>query len=213
MQRDRVMSRRHLGWVIAVGSLMVWCSSGCSRFPAAPEKPEISPREAGRAAIAEYDTNSDGNLDGTELKQSPPLQVAKERIDTNGDGLITAEEITNRINYWSDCGVIVMSGSVRITLDGKPLQGATVTFEPEKFLGPGFVPCKAVTDQSGDAYVEGPDPQYPGIYLGLYRVKVSKVVGGRETIPSRYNTETELGFEATNDVPGVGNIEFHLRSR
>ncbi len=77
---------------------------------------------------------------------------------------------------------------------------------------PGFVPCKGVTDQSGDAYVEGPDPQYPGIYLGLYRVKVSKVVGGRETIPSRYNTETELGFEATNDVPGVGNIEFHLKS-
>jgi hypothetical protein len=106
-----------------------------------------------------------------------------------------------------------MSGVTLITLDGRPLPEATVTLEPEEFLGPGFTACQGVTDQSGRASIKGPDPKYPGIYLGLYRVKVTKSVGGRETIPARYNTQTELGLEATDDIPGVGNIEFHLKRK
>ena len=207
------MSRRHLGWVLAIGSLMGWCASGCSRYPPAPEKPEISPAEAGREAIAEYDASGDGKLDGTETRKCPSLWVARERIDGNGDGMLTADEITARINYWSDCGTTVMSGVTLITLDGKPLPGATVTFEPEEFLGPGFTACQGVTDQSGKAEIKGPDPNYPGIYMGFYRVKVSKLAGGRETILPKYNTQTELGFEATDDLEGIGNIEFHLRSK
>jgi hypothetical protein len=207
------MSRRHLRWTLAVGSLTVWFAGGCSRYPPAPEKPDISPREAGRAAIGQYDADNDGRLDGTEMKKCPSLWEARKRIDGNGDAVLTAEEITARINYWSHCGTIVMSGVTLITLDGKPLPGATVTLEPEEFLGPGFTACQGVTDETGRASIKGPDPKYPGIYLGLYRVKVSKLVGGRETIPARYNTQTELGLEATDDIPGVGNIEFHLKRK
>ena len=211
------MSRQYFGWVLAAGGLMACCASGCSRYPAAPEGPEISPGKAGRAAIAQYDADGNDRLDATEIAKCPALKhamkEAKDKIDINGDGMLTADEITARIEYWSGCGTIVMSGNTLITLNGKRLPGATVTFEPEEFLGSGFTTCEGVTDDVGMAFIKGPDPQFPGLYLGFYRVKVSKVVGGRETIPSDYNTNTELGFEASDDHQGIGNIEFHLRSR
>jgi hypothetical protein len=167
--------------------------------------------------MAEYDTNQDGKLDSTEISKCPPLKYAmqnsKGEIDTNGDGMLTAEEIAGRIESWLESGTIVISCEPLITLNGKPLAGALVTFEPEQFLGPGYAPSEGVTNHRGSAYVKGPDPKYPGIHLGFYRVKISKVVGGRETIPSRYNTHTELGYEASAYRKGVGNIEFHLRGR
>jgi len=211
------MSRLSPCWILAVGGWMACCACGCSRHPPAPQKPKISPREAGEAAIAEYDADGNSRLDGKEIGKSPALKHAmkevRDKIDRDGDGMLTAEEITARIAYWLDCGTTVISGVTRVTLNGKPLPGATVTFEPEEFLGPGFTACEGVTDKFGEAFIKGPDPNYPGLYLGFYRVRVSKVVNGRETIPSRYNTNTEVGFEASVDHPGVGNIEFHLKSK
>ena len=39
--------------------------------------------------------------------------------------------------------------------------------------------------------IPGVDP--PGVACGLYRVEISKLVDGKETIPAIYNTETILG--------------------
>jgi hypothetical protein len=52
-----------------------------------------------------------------------------------------------------------------------------------------------------------PDPKTtpPGIQVGLYRVKISKMVGGKETIPRKYNDQTTLGQEAALDVPEIAN--------
>ena len=56
---------------------------------------------------------------------------------------------------------------------------------------------------------------YPGnIYVGLYKVRISKKVNGRETLPARYNTQTELGREVATQIrDGRANITFRLRSR
>ena len=55
---------------------------------------------------------------------------------------------------------------------------------------------------------------YPGIYVGLYRVRISKKVDGKETLPARYNTATELGREiAANIRDNRGNVIFHLTSK
>jgi hypothetical protein len=43
------------------------------------------------------------------------------------------------------------------------------------------------------------------MHLGLYNVRISKIVGGKETIPSKYNTETTLGQEVANDVPEIAS--------
>jgi hypothetical protein len=211
------MSRRHPRWTLVVGTLAVLCASGCSHYPPPPQQADVSPREAGRQAIAEYDANQDGKLDGTEISKSPPLKYAmqksKDEIDTNGDGMLSADEIAARIDYWLHSGTIVISCNPLVTIGGRPLAGATVTFEPEEFLGPGYTACEGVTDAHGFAYVKGPDPMYPGIHLGFYRVKISRVVGGRETIASRYNSSTELGYEARPYQEGIGNLEFHLSGR
>ena len=53
---------------------------------------------------------------------------------------------------------------------------------------------------------------FPGIYVGLYRIRISKVVAGKEIIPKRYNVETVLGREAATCVAppycdGIFNLE------
>ncbi len=194
--------------VVAAG----W-AAGCSRFPDPPKAPDLSPAAAAAKAIEQYDSDGDGKISGAELDQSPPLKVAAERIDTDKDGALSAGEIEARIASWADAGTIVTSGTVVLTLDGAPLAGATVTFEPEEFLGPAFEPCKGVADGNGYASVSREDSQFPGIYLGFYRVKISKQDGGREIVPAKYNEQTELGYEAATDLEGIGTVNFALSSR
>jgi EF hand len=199
--------------MVLLGLLGTCWMTGCSRFPKPPKPPDLSPSEAAQKAISQYDANGDGKLSGDELKKCPALAVAMKRIDTNGDGALEADEIAARIKSWATCGTIMTGGTVAVTLDGKPLKGATVTFEPEAFLGPAFKTCKATTDSGGYAYVTGQDAKFPGIYLGFYRVRISKQAGGREILPARYNTQSELGYEAATDIGGIGTINFDLKSR
>jgi len=93
----------------------------------------------GAAALAEYDANGDGVLDAKELEKCPPLKLALKRFDANGDGKISADEIAARVRSWMNSGTTIVTGGTHVMLDGKVLAGATVTFEPEKFLGPAFL--------------------------------------------------------------------------
>src|SRR5262249_8892642 len=90
--------------------------------------------------------------------------------------------------------------------DGRPLGGATVTLVPEKFMGPATKPATAVTDEdgSGEFRTEGSgEPVAPG----YYRVKVSKVVSGKETIPAKYsNEQTTLGQGMAPEGAGRGSM-------
>lgn len=197
--------------VALVSAIAYWMvAAGCSRFPDPPEAPDLSPASAAAKAIEQYDANGDGKLSGGELNKCPPLKVAAGRIDTDKDGALSAGEIEARIKSWAGCGTIVTNGTVVVTLDGQSLGGATVTFEPESFLGPAFQPCTGVTADNGYADVNRENAEFPGIYLGFYRVKISKKVDGAETIPARYNTQTELGYEAAADLEGIGTINFDL---
>ncbi len=198
----------------AIPAVVCMMLCACSRFPPPPDKPDIDPDVAGQAAIDEFDADKDGKLDAEELKACPPLQVAFQRIDSDGDGGLTAEEIAARIRGWLNSGTTIIEGATDVTLDGKPLTDATVTFDPPKFLGPGFKACGSQTNSIGRACVTGADAKYPGIYLGLYHVRISKQVGGQETIPARYNSQSELAFEAASDAPvETGIVEFHLKSQ
>jgi hypothetical protein len=165
--------------------------------------------------MARYDADGDGKIDAEELKQSPPLAEALETTDADGDGALTEKEIVDRIDAWSESGTNVVNQSTLVTLDGNPLEGATVTYEPEEFLQPPLESSSGVTAENGYAEVAGQDPNYPGLYLGLYRVRISKMVDGRETIPARYNTETILAKEIAPDAPSTSErwLVFELESR
>ena len=142
------------------------------------------------------------------------MQLALPRADTDGDKALTAGEISARITKWFDSGTTMMDASPLVALDGRPLVGAEVVFEPEAFLGEGFKTCRGTTDESGRAMMSAAEASHPGAYVGLYKVRISKMEGGKETLPARYNTESNLGLEVAEDVEDLHLLlQIQLRSR
>jgi hypothetical protein len=179
--------------VAALALLPAGCADG-NRGRVAP--PSISPSGAAAAALAEYDANKDGYLDAKELEGCPALQGAVKAIDKNGDGRLSADEIADRLTAILESKVGRLTFSCEVTLNGKPLSGATVNFVPEKFLGSAVSPASGVTDSTGIALLNAEGGTAPGMQPGYYRVTISKKDSqGKETIPPRYNTQTTLGQE------------------
>jgi hypothetical protein len=194
--------------LLALGCIAL---EGCGRPMPRLAPPAIDPAAAGQAAIDEYDTNHDGVISGAELDRCPALKAAEKKYD-HGSGKITADDIAERIRAWQASRVCMSQMAIRITLDGKPLKGATVTSEPEKFLGPNIPGAKGVTNAQGTVWPQV-DRSRPGMFYGLYKLRVSKTIDGQETIPARYNTETELGFEKAPDSGGLAGMKLALKSK
>jgi hypothetical protein len=167
------------------------CSGGETLTPA-----HYSPDEAAKQIMADYDTNRDGFLDAKELERCPSLKHSLEFIDQNGDKRLSAEEIAARIQIYADSQVAIKATGCHVTLDGKPLQGATVTYVPEKFMGPSLRRASGVSDQNGSVNLKVDGENLPGVQPGFYRVEISKKnASGQESIPARYNQDTTLGTE------------------
>jgi len=200
-------------------ALLTGCAIlGCSRGPARVQQPTIDAAASGARALEAYDTNRDGTIAGGELDASPALKSALERLDANHDGGVSADEIAARVNAWKAMRTCLASIRCHLTLDGKPLSGATVTLEPEPFLGDHVKRATAQSNQFGDvaptvADADKPDPSLPGgVHFGLYTVTISKQAGGKELLPTRYAAKPGLGLEVSYDEPGIrdNNLAFTL---
>lgn len=184
--------------------------TSCARGPAAVNQPYIDASDAGSQAMEMYDTDGDGKVAGEELEKAAGLKAALTRLDTNKDGGVTAEEVAERIRSWQSSELGLLSFGFTATLNGRPLTDANITFEPEAFLGSELKSANCTTNMmgSGGATIAKEDRPStttpPGMHLGFYKVKISKMVDGKETIPAHYNTETTLGQEVAFDVPEVG---------
>jgi hypothetical protein len=145
------------------------------------------------------------------LEHAPALKAALPRLDANGDQGVSADEIAARVNAWKAMRTGVMSFGFKVTLNGRPLPGATVTFQPDEILGNDIKPASCTLNSFGGggatvAKDERATPESPpGMYLGFYKVKVSKIVNGKEMIPAKYNEQTILGQEVAADVPEIAN--------
>lgn len=197
--------------VTVVLATVVW--AGCSSRPKAPDRPALSASAAGAAALKTCDANGDGRISADEAKACPAVKALFASADTDGDKTLTADEIANRASKWFAAGTTIMTAAPLVTLDGNPLTEAEVVFEPAAFLGEGFKECRGTTGSDGRAYLTGADAKFPGVYVGAYNVRITKPVKGKESVPARYNTATELGCEVADDLPGLGAIEFKLSSR
>jgi hypothetical protein len=96
----------------------------------------------------------------------------------------------------------------RVTLDGEPLVGATVEFQPE-----GGSPAYGVTDEQGRyKLLFSADQQ--GATVGIHRVRIMSFNEGRpqenERVPARYNRESELVREVKR---GQQTIDFELSTK
>jgi hypothetical protein len=196
-----------LGWALI---FVAGCGFGARRIAA----PAFAPEEAGQLALAEYDINKDGFLDAKELERCPALKSCLKALDKDKDGRLSAAEIADRIAFYRDSRVALLSIGCHITLDGNPLAGATVTLLPEKFLGPSLRPASGVSNNAGSVTFRTEGEQLPGVQLGLYRVVVSKKNGaGKETIPEKYNAQTNLGLEVAPGHRGGDGLRLRLTSK
>jgi hypothetical protein len=192
---------RRLALQLAIGGsllALLGCAGGNSKGPKAPA---LSPDEAGAGAMAEYDANKDGGIDAKEAEKCPALKTAFQTVDRDQDGKITAKEIANRLRLYQEHKVAVMSIPCQVFLDNFGLAGATVTFVPEKFMGPNVPPATGVSEEDGNVDLQIGGEKAPGLHCGFYRVTVSKKdAKGKETIHARFNTQTTLGFEIAPDM-------------
>src|SRR5688572_27289210 len=133
----RLGAMRYVSGIALLGLML-----GCTSRPSRIMPPTIDAAQAGKDAVAEYDKNGNGQIDGAELDSVPGVKAALDKVDKNSDKQVSAEEITDRINAWKESKIGIMSLSCRVNVDGKPLEGADIVFVPEKFLGPAVKPAK-----------------------------------------------------------------------
>src|SRR5712671_1142505 len=165
---------------------------GCART--AFEAPRLDVKEIAGRALAEYDTNHDGYLDARELKQCPGLEKCLARFDLDKDKRLSREELEQGLTEYVESQVGLMAVVCKVMLNDEPLAGAVVVLEPEAFMGDSSKPARATTDEKGVARPRVEGAPGPGCHLGIYRVRITKAdAGGRELLPARYNTQTQLG--------------------
>ena len=204
--------------------LLLFClvtALGCNDRSSLVPIPSFDPEGSAEKAMELFDTNSDGYIDSEELIKSPGLKASMKTLDLDSDSRVSEEEIAERVRTWENLGIGLMSVSCEFYLDRIPLDGASVTFVPEDFLGDTFEVAVGTTDLTGRVKPKipkerRPSPESPpGIQAGFYRVKVSKVVNGSETIPARYNEETVFGQQISKDDYSIVNkqVIFKLKSK
>lgn len=100
-----------------------------------------------------------------------------------------------------------------VTMDGKPLPGASIMFQP-----PGGRPSGARTDEDGK-YVLNYSGGRKGAIPGLNRVKITTqadpyedidgnpVPATKETIPMEYNEESKLEFTVVEGERNIANFD------
>ena len=195
-------SRRVGFLMLGVGAVGV---ASCSSGPSAINAPSISASGAASEAMTQYDADGDGTIGGAELDKVPALKSAIASLDHNSDDKVSAEEISERIKMWQESQLGVMMVKVEVKMDGQPLAGADVEFEPESFLGDEVLAGGGTTDEFGVVAPRIPKEKRPskdmpgGLQLGFYKIRVFKKVNGKESIPANYNTATTLGHQVALD--------------
>ncbi len=145
------------------------------------------------------------------MEAAPELQAGIDLIDLNKDGSIDKGEIAQRIGVWQSARTGLTSFLCVVTYNGKPLEGAVISYEPAEYLGDNLLPAEGVTNYTGLVSPRIPKELRPsedspsGIAYGFYKVKISVKSNGKEQLPARYNEQTTLGHEVGPDDPGVLN--------
>jgi hypothetical protein len=194
--------------------LILICLTSCNSPPPRVVAPSFNPGKIAAGAIQEYDANGDGALAGDELSKAASIRSALSSYDADGDGRVTAEEIQKRMEKFAATKVGLMKFLCRVSLNGQPLQGATVTLRPEPFLKDVVQVASGVTDASGKVQLEIADDLLPASDRGLHAMQPGlywvEITHPTISIPARYNTETTLGREVSGDSLVGVDVHFEL---
>ena len=202
--------------VLSALSILLGCGG-----PSAVPTPKFDPEGAAAKALELHDANGDGSIDSEELESAPALKAALKTLDADKDGKVSEGEIVDRVEAWDRSQIGATLFDCTVLLNGQPLDGAKVTFEPAEFLGDVVKEAVSTTNIMGRASPKIPKEKRPtsdfppGMQAGVYVVRVSKTVDGKEVIPAKYNTESILGQEVAKDDWAINNkqVRFELKSK
>jgi hypothetical protein len=187
-----------------LGSLTLF--NGCSQRASRVQPVEIDASSASSEAMELYDKNADGALAGDELNAVPGIKKYLDKYDRDSDQRVTRHEIATRLGDWGGQKLALMGRSYVVMLDGRPLEGATVTLVPESYLGDGVKPATGVTALNGLTRMSHADEDLPksangrpipGVKGGTFKIQITHA---SRKIPAKYNTATELGDEVAYDI-------------
>jgi hypothetical protein len=139
-----------------------------------------------------------------------PVNLMDMRLQAPSARLAGLLLLTALLSGCGGSGVEVAPVSGRVTLDGAPLAGARICFQPE---ASGGSPSYAASDSDGN-YVMGYNRDQQGALIGWHTVSV--VRGGNndsnsnlkpQALPTRYNTASELRKEVKRGEDNVVHLE------
>lgn len=180
------------------------CGGGPDKSPVAARS--YDPEAMARSAMAEFDKNVNGTIEGAELDACPGLKVLAANTEVAPDGKLTADRLKARFETYRSAGAVGFP--IRVTLDGAPLAAAAVVLTPEVFMGGVADVTTGVTGPDGSVSnfnVGG--RELPGVPPGVYRIAVTK---DGVAVPERFNTKTTLGCEVSGGGRG-GNSGLDLK--
>lgn len=181
---------------LSAGALAMAFMSGCVNRTPSVRAPSYQANIISSTAFELLDSNKDNKLDEKELALAPGLKAALGRIDSNRDGAISIEELEARIAEYQKANVGLRNETYTFTLNGAPLNDASVVFVPETFFADYVQGSEGLTGSNGNTSVKITGNKMRGMTCGMYRVSVSKKdASGKELLPAKYNTETTLGYE------------------
>ena len=198
---------------VLVGLGLAGCSSSSNTNPLESPAPKYDGNAVARAAITQFDKDGNGSLEPGEVSVAcPALHQAFAAIDGNRDKKLSTDELVKRVEAYGAVTAGSVSVGVIVTVDGAPLEGATVTFVPEPCMGDALKPASAKTNVAGhcDQFtIDG--KTYRGPPAGLYKIQVTK---DGTPLPARFNTQTVLGRDVYPDArAGEVPVELRLSSR
>lgn len=160
--------------VIAAGVLAAGLASvvGCGGGPSRVAAPGWEPDAMSAEVMDMYDANSDGLLDEEEMAKAPGLAQGLERMDTSGDGKLSADELEARFQLYADMGTGMQSQSVQILLNNRPIRNAPIRFVPAPFLEGVIEGCEGVTDNVGVVTPLNKKENLRAMQNGFYRIEI-----------------------------------------
>jgi hypothetical protein len=160
--------------------------------------PTYDPDSMARAAMLEFDRNSDGKLDAAELEACPALKSALPRITEGKRAYLTEEDIANELREFQESKLGLRSVRCRVLRDGLGVAGVVVTCTPESFMNDVIKPGTGTSDAKGNVHLKIVGEDTEGLALGYYRVEASLKESGKETLPEQFNKTTKLGLEVSH---------------
>jgi hypothetical protein len=119
--------------------------------------------------------------------------------DQDGNGQVDEHEIARRLGELLKNRVGLTQLRSRVTYRGRPLSDATVSFEPEPYLGDEVQAAQGTTGAHGSAQMSIAEETLPEnvrymklIHYGTYKVRITHP---EIKLPTKYNSETTLGYE------------------